>query len=137
MPIYEFVCGTCQVRREEKMTLPERRDEEARAARGEGAVFCGSCGGPMSYAFSPTAVAALQGFGWASRDHVEAVARERRSAQMADRQRTHRRSSRLVPNLGGRLADRWSDVRDEVRDKKGSEAASTFDGHVAAEAVSP
>ena len=133
MPMYEFQCTFCPSRREERMTLRARKEEEARADRGEAQVFCPDCGSAMAYAFSPSAIATLQGFGWASRDHLEAVARERRAASVSRKQRDHRRAPTLTPNLGGKLADRWADVRDEVRDKSGEKAAATYDKVVAAE----
>lgn len=71
--------------------------------------------------------------GWMSKAHKENEYRKRRYAEMGKRQKEHAPKTRLVPNYGGKLADRWSDVQDHVHTTKGSLAASTYDRLVAEE----
>lgn len=71
--------------------------------------------------------------GWMSKAHKENAYRKKRHAEMGRRQRDHAPRTRLVPNHGGKLADKWSDVRDHVHSTKGAAAASTYDRLVAEE----
>jgi hypothetical protein len=54
---------------------------------------------------------------------------------MCRREKDHVFKNQLIPNLGGQEASNWSEVRDEVRAKKGVLAASTYDPLVAKEKV--
>jgi hypothetical protein len=71
--------------------------------------------------------------GWPTRTSKERKFRRRRYDEMGRRQRDHAPKTRLVPNHGGKLADRWSDVQDHVRSTDGEVAAATYDHLVANE----
>lgn len=71
--------------------------------------------------------------GWVSKSMRENKYRQERASVMAQREKDHVFKTRLVPNLDGKEAHSWKDVRDEVHHKKGALAASTFDRHVAQE----
>ena len=71
--------------------------------------------------------------GWPSRVNRERKYRTRRYKEMGKRQDDHAPKTRLVPNFGGKLADKWSDVQDHVRTEKGEVAAMTYDRLVSRE----
>jgi len=74
--------------------------------------------------------------GWMSKSFRENKYRKARRQEMTRREKDHVFKTRLIPNLGGQEADRWEDVRDEVRSKMGTSAASTYDSFVAKEKAS-
>jgi len=74
-----------------------------------------------------------QSGGWATKAGKENQYRKARRKEMARRERDHVFKNRLVPNVGGLEAPTWKDAQEEVRRVKGSEAASTYDKHVAKE----
>ena len=71
--------------------------------------------------------------GWPTRTNKERKFRSRRYDEMGRRQKEHAPKTRLVPNYGGQLADKWSDVQDHVRTTDGPIAATTYDRFVAKE----
>lgn len=73
--------------------------------------------------------------GWPSRTNKERKYRRRRYREMGRRQDEHAPKTRLVPNYGGKLADKWADVQDHVRTTDGEVAAMTYDPLVAQEKV--
>jgi hypothetical protein len=71
--------------------------------------------------------------GWPTRTSKERKFRRRRYKEMGRRQDEHAPKTRLVPNHGGQLADKWEDVQDHVRTTDGEAAAMTYDHLVAGE----
>ncbi len=71
--------------------------------------------------------------GWPSRTSKELKFRRRRYDEMGRRQKEHAPKTRLVPNHGGQLADKWADVQDHVHTTSGAAAAATYDQLVAKE----
>jgi hypothetical protein len=71
--------------------------------------------------------------GWPSKDGKERKLRSRRYDEMGKRMKDHAPKTRLIPNYGGQLADRWSDVQDHARTEKGIAAAMTYEPLVAKE----
>lgn len=65
--------------------------------------------------------------GWMSKAYKEQKYRGERDVEMKRRERDHVFKTRLIPNLGGVEAHSWADVQDEVRSKKGVDAASTYE----------
>ncbi len=71
--------------------------------------------------------------GWPTRTSKERKFRRRRYKEMGRRMKDHAPKTRLVPNHGGQLADKWADVQDHVHTTSGAAAASTYDQLVAKE----
>lgn len=71
--------------------------------------------------------------GWMSKVYKEKEYRKKRYSEMGRRQRDHAPRTKLVPNFGGKLADKWADVQDHVHTTKGAGAAATYDRLVAEE----
>ena len=71
--------------------------------------------------------------GWPSKVSKERKLRGRRYDEMGRRMKEHAPKTRLIPNYGGKLADKWADVQDHVRTEKGLAAAMTYDPVVAKE----
>lgn len=65
--------------------------------------------------------------GWPSRTSKERAYRRERYKEMGRRQDAHAPKTRLVPNHGGQLADKWADVQDHVRTTKGEAAAISYE----------
>lgn len=96
-------------------------------------------GHTLALVFNPTGVGFIlkdgPSGGWMSKGYKEKKYREDRSQVMARREKSHAFKTKLVPNLDGREASSWKDVRDEVRTQTGDVAASTYDAHVAKESA--
>ena len=131
MPIYTFRCPSGEILRrrmsiadyeaikEGEKTLLDENDEE------------------LELLFDPGTVGFVlkdgESGGWMSKAHKESKYRKQRYEEMGRKQRDHAPRTRLIPNHGGKLAEKWSDVQDHVHTTKGAAAASTYDRLVAQE----
>jgi len=134
MPMYTMRCPACGADIEKKLTFAEYDSAKA----GDTLLPC-SCekGGMLEFVFNPGGVGfvlrdGVHG-GWVSKAARENKYRNGRRVEMARRETNHVFKNRLIPNLEGKEAHSWTDVRDEVRTQKGEEAAQTYEPFVAKE----
>ena len=94
-------------------------------------------GVPLELVFSPGAATFVlkdgPSGGWASKALKENRYRQGHTQNMRQREKDHVFKTKLIPNLNGSEAHSWADVQDEVRSKKGVEAAKTYEPFVAKE----
>lgn len=131
MPIYTFRCPSGEVLRQ-RMSIADYE-----AVKAGDKILLDDDDNELELVFDPGRVGfvlkdGVSG-GWMSKAHKENEYRKKRYAEMGRRQRDHAPRTRLVPNYGGKLADKWSDVQDHVHSTKGATAASTYDKVVAEE----
>ena len=134
MPMYTMHCPACNTEVERKLTFAEYDAVKA----GDRIIPC-TCerGGMLEFVFNPGGVGfvlrdGVHG-GWISKAARENKYRSGRRSEMSRREKDHVFKNKLVPNLDGKEAHSWTDVRDEVRTTKGEEAARTYDSFVAKE----
>lgn len=131
MPIYTFKCADgSQV--QHRMSIADYES----VCVGE-KLLLDETDAPMEPLFDPGSlgfvlVDGISG-GWATKANKEREYRKRRHAEMGRRQDNHAPKTRLVPNLNGKMADRWSDIQDHVRSTAGAAAAATYNDVVAKE----
>jgi len=131
MPVYTFECpdGT---RFSHRLSITEYK-----AIRDGDKVLLDDDNNELRLVFDPGSVSFTlkdgETGGWPSRTSKERAYRAQHYEEMGRRQRDHAPKTRLVPNHGGQLADKWADVQDHVRVTKGEAAAISYDHLVAKE----
>lgn len=106
--LYDYKCESCSEVFEAHQTVSEME------AVKESGIPCPVCGkGPSHRTFSPGNVHfVLKGDGWASKTIREKQYREKRSQQMAERQRdVHGPAPSLVPNYKGEETESWTEAK--------------------------
>jgi putative FmdB family regulatory protein len=109
--LYDYKCESCSEVFEMSQTVSEMESVK------ESGIPCGSCeSGTARRTFSPGNVQfVLKGDGWASKTFREKNYREKRSQEMAVRQReVHGPAPSLVPNYGGEETESWTEAKNKA-----------------------
>ena len=118
--LYDYKCESCSEVFEANQTVSEME------AVKESGIPCPACAGGVALrTFNPGSVHfVLKGDGWASKMIRESSYREKRSLQMAERQRdTYGPPPSLVPNYKGEETESWTEAKtratqDAIRNDK-------------------
>lgn len=121
MPIYEFVCRSCEATFDKRLPVSQYNDPQV----------CDACGSGETYRAVSMPSFNLTGDSWPSKNYRIQKQMENKNQRLSVKSRERSREApgmTLAPNVDGERVDSWEDAKKLAASK--GKVTSTYDPHI-------